>query len=132
MKILEKVNDIELFSQPQPSKIYGKGEDGLLGIPHSVIRDVFLKYFNATTAEYMDMYSLALTCKYLHADVMKVLSDRAVRLFGQGATPLALNCLFRLQYKKAQGERNYRWEMLPLWSISKLGKYSFLFYIDFF
>lgn len=76
LKTIEKVKEVELFSEPQQGKMYGKGEDGLLGMPHSVIRNVLLKFFNEKTTEYMDLYSLALTCKFMHADVMHVLSHR--------------------------------------------------------
>jgi hypothetical protein len=126
LKTIEKLKDIEIFTEPQKGKMYGRGEDGLLGIPHSVIRTVLLRYFNEQTSEYMDLYSLAVTCKYLQADVMDVLTKRSVKLFGIGATPLSLNCLFSLQYKKVRnkvrpkGAKKYKWERKELWTIPRI------------
>lgn len=57
---------------------------------------------------------------------MTFLLNRAVKIFGKGGTPLALNCLFSLQYEKVKikvrpkGGKKYRYEHSRSWTVPNI------------
>ena len=57
---------------------------------------------------------------------MTFLLNRAVKIFGKGGTPLALNCLFSLQYEKVKikvrpkGGKKYRYDHRRIWTVPNI------------
>lgn len=63
----------------------------LMVLPHDIIRNC-LKFLDEID-DYQSFMSFMMTCKYVHADVTAVLSDRATSLFGPGGSLKALSAL---------------------------------------
>ena len=69
----------------------------LVGIPHFVLQYALLPELDP-----LSLFSLALTCKYLHGDAMAMLQHRADKVIGRGATVMAL-----LVYQDIATNKNY-------------------------
>ena len=103
MKVVEKITDVKLFSEHQPQIFgYGSGEYGIVGLPHGIISRL-LNFFNVVCPDdYYSLFGLLTTCKYLQEDVVKYLTKESKRIFGEGGTPMALNCLFKTVWMKCK------------------------------
>ena len=102
MKVVQKVTNVSLFSEHQPQVFgYGSGEYGIVGLPHGIIEKKLLALFDVLCPDdYYALHGLLLSCKYLQEDVIKYLAQESIRIFGNGGTPLALNCFFKTVWFK--------------------------------
>lgn len=103
MKTLEKITDVKLFSEHQ-KPVIGYGSPQLIGLPHDLISKI-LKYFDVTRPhDYFSLFSLLMSCKFLHEDVLKYFKIES-KVFGSGGTPLALSCYHKCTWFKIEVKR---------------------------